>query len=96
MNIKQLSDHILIEPIKAQEKTEMGIFLPDTAEKDKSEQGMIIAVAPGKKTDEGKIIPVSVAPGQKVLFNKYGPSEIKIDGNEYLMAREEDILAIIE
>ncbi len=96
MNIKPLSDHILIEPIKASEKTETGIFLPDTVDKEKSEQGIIIAVGNGKKTDDGKIVPVSVMPGQKVLFMKYGPSEIKVDGKEYLIASESDILAIIE
>ena len=71
-------------------------MLPDTAEKDKSEQGTIIAVGPGKKTDEGKIVPVSVIPGQKVLFTKYGPNEVKIDGKEYLIAKEDDIVAVIE
>lgn len=96
MNIKPLADHILIERIKAEEKTEGGIFLPDTVEKDKSEQGMVIAVGDGKKTDDGKIIPVSVRPGQKVLFTKYGPNEIKIEGKEYLIASESDILAILE
>jgi len=96
MQIKPLSDHILIEPIKEEEKTKSGIFLPDTVQKDKSEQGVIIAVGPGKKTDDGKIIMLSVKPGDKVLFSKYGPSEIKIDGKEYLMAKEDDILAIIE
>jgi len=96
MNIKPLSDHILIEPIKEEEKTSAGIFLPETAEKEKSEQGKVVATGPGKKTDEGKIIPLSVKPGDRVLFQKYGPNEIKIDGKEYLIAREEDILAIIE
>jgi len=96
MNIKPLADHILIEPIKEEEKTRGGIFLPDTASKEKSEEGLVIAVGPGKKTDEGRIIPVSVKPGDKVLFSKYGPSEIKIDDKEYLIAREDDILAIIE
>jgi chaperonin GroES len=96
MNIKPLSDHILIEPIKEEEKTSTGIFLPETAEKEKSEQGKDVATGPGKKTDEGKIVPLSVKPGDKVLFQKYGPNEIKIDGKEYLIAREEDILAIIE
>ncbi len=96
MTIKPLSDHIVIEPIKEEEKTKGGIFLPDTAEKEKSEQGMVIAVGQGKKTDDGKIIPVSVKPGDKVLFTKYGPNEIKVDGKEYLIAKEEDILAIIE
>ncbi len=96
MNIKPLSDHILIEPIKEEEKTKGGIFLPDTAEKEKSEQGIVVAVGPGKKTEDGKIIPVSMKPGDKVLFTKYGPSEIKVDGKEYLIAKEDDILAVIE
>ncbi len=96
MNIKPLSDHILIEAIKEEEKTKSGIFLPDTAQKEKPEQGMVIAVGDGKKTDDGKIVPVSVRAGQKVLFTKYGPTEIKLEGKEYLIAREEDILAIIE
>jgi len=96
MNIKPLSDHILIEPIKEEEKTKAGIFLPETATKEKSEEGKVIAVGPGKKTEEGKIVPVSVKPGDRVLFQKYGPSEIKVDGKEYLIAKEEDILAIIE
>jgi len=96
MVIKPLSDHILIESIKGEEKTKGGILLPETAEKEKPEQGMVVAVGPGKKTDEGKIIPVDIRAGQKVLFTKYGPNEIKVDGKEYLIAREEDILAIIE
>ena len=87
---------MLIEPVKAEEKTSGGIFLPDTAEKDKSEQGVVVAVGDGKKTDDGKIVPVSVRAGQKVLFTKYGPHEIKVDGKEYLIASEADILAIIE
>ena len=96
MNIKPLSDHVLIEPIKEEEKTENGIILPKTAEKEKPEQGRVIAIGPGKRTEEGKIIPVSVKPGQKVLFTKYGPNEIKVDNKEYLIAKEEDILAILE
>jgi len=96
MTIKPLSDHILIEPIKEEEKTKGGIFLPETAEKEKSEQGKIIAVGSGKKTNDGKIIPLSVKAGDIVLFTKYGPNEIKVDGKEYLIAKEEDILAIIE
>ena len=78
------------------EKTKFGILLPDTASKERPEQGVVIAVGPGKKTDDGKIVPVSVMAGHKVLFTKYGPNEIKIDGKEYLIAREDDILAIIE
>ncbi|MDO8504000.1 MAG: co-chaperone GroES [bacterium] len=96
MNIKPLADHILIEPIKGEEKTKSGILLPETADKEKPEQGKVIAVGPGKKTEEGKIIPMEVKPGDKVLFTKYGPNEIKVDDKEYLIAKEEDILAIIE
>lgn len=96
MNIKPLSDHILIEPVKEEEKTKAGIFLPDTASREKSEEGKVIAVGPGKKTEDGKIIMMSVKPGDKVLFTKYGPNEIKVDGKEYLIATESDILAIIE
>lgn len=96
MQIKPLSDHILIEPIKEEEKTRGGIFLPETAEKEKSEQGKVVAVGPGKKTNDGKIIPLSVKAGDIVLFSKYGPNEIKVDKKEYLIAKEDDILAIIE
>ncbi len=96
MNIKPLSDHILIEPVKEEEKTKSGIFLPETASKERPEEGVVIAVGPGKKNEEGKIVPMSVKQGQKVLFTKYGPNEIKIDGKEYLIAKEEDILAVIE
>lgn len=96
MNIKPLSDHILIEPIKEEEKTKAGILLPNTAEKEKPEQGKVIAVGPGRKTSSGKIITLDVKAGDKVLFTKYGPTEIKVDNKEYLIARQEDILAIIE
>jgi len=96
MQIKPLRDHILIEPIKQEEKSRGGIFLPDTVSKDKSEQGKVIAIGNGKKTDDGKIIPLSVKPGDIVLFSKYGPNEIKVDDKEYLIASENDILAIIE
>ena len=96
MKVKPLSDNVLIEPIKEEEKTKSGILLPETAEKEKPEQGKVIAVGPGRKTSSGKIIPVGVKVGQKVLFKKYGPDEIKVDDKEYLIAKEEDILAILE
>jgi len=96
MTIRPLSDHILIEPVKEQEKTTTGIFLPDTATKEKSEEGKVVATGPGKMTEDGKIIPMSVKPGDKVLFAKYGPNEIKVNNKEYLIASESDILAIIE
>ncbi len=96
MKIKPLADHILIEPIKQEEKTRTGILLPETAEKERPEQGRVIAIGPGRKTSSGKIIPIEVKVGQKVLFTKYGPNEIKVADKEYLIAKEEDILAILE
>lgn len=96
MTIKPLSDHVLIEPVKEEEKTKTGILLPETVDKEKPEQGKVIAVGPGRKTSSGKIVPMDVKVGQRVLFTKYGPNEIKVDNKEYLIAKEEDILAIIE
>ena len=96
MKIRPLADHVLIEPIKQEEKTKTGILLPETAEKESPEQGKVIAVGPGRKTDSGKIIPLDVKKGDKVLFTKYGPNEIKVDDKKYLIAKQEDILAILE
>jgi len=96
MQIKPLADRVLIEPISAEEKTESGIILPDTAEKERPEQGKVIAVGPGRPDKHGEFIKMSVKKGDVVLFTKYGPNEIKVDGKEYLIAKEEDILAILE
>ena len=87
MTIKPISNHILIEPIKEEEKTKAGILLPDTAEKEKPEQGKVIAVGPGKKNKKGDFTPLEVKKGDKVLFTKYGPSEIKVNNKEYLIAK---------
>ncbi len=91
MKIKPLADRVLIEPMAVEEKTKSGIILPDTADKEKPEQGKVIEVGPGtlKKT-------MTVKKGDIVLFTKYGPSEIKINNKEYLIAKEDDILAILE
>ena len=96
MNIKPLSDQILVEPVSQEEKAKSGIFLPGTAEKERPEQGRVIAVGPGKRLSSGKRVPLEVKKGDKVLFTKYGPSEIKVGDKEYLIAKEEDILAILE
>ena len=96
MTIKPLEDKVLIEPISQEGKTKSGIVLPDTAEKEKSEQGKVIAVGPGRLDPKGKRIPLSVKKGDIVLFTKYSPSEIKINNKDYLIAKEEDILAIIK
>jgi len=96
MKIKPLSNHILIEPVKEEEKTKAGILLPDTAEKERPEQGKVIAVGPGRKDKKGNFIPLEVKVGNMVLFTKYGPTEIKVDNKEYLIAKDEDILAVLE
>ena len=96
MKIKPLADRVVIEPISAEEKTKGGIILPDTADKEKPEQGKVIAVGPGKILDNGKRQTVGVKVGDKVLFTKYGPTDVKIDDKEYLIAKEEDILAVIQ
>ena len=96
MNIKPLSDHLLLEPLKEDQKTKTGILLPETVEQEKSEQGTVIAVGPGKKGKDGKITPLDVKVGDIVLFSKYGPNEVKVDGKDYLIAEEKDILAILE
>jgi chaperonin GroES len=95
MKIKPLGDRVLIEPLK-EEKKKGGIILPDTVDKERPEKGLVIAVGPGKKDENGKLMPMNVKKGDKVLFTKYGPNEIKVEEKEYLIAREEDILAIIE
>jgi len=94
--LKPLSDYIVLEPIKEEMTTESGLVLPETAEQEKSQKGKVIAVGPGKLNDKGERIPVEVKIGDIVLFHQYGPSEIKIDKKEYLVAKEDDIIAIIE
>ncbi|MBP6885984.1 MAG: co-chaperone GroES [Candidatus Pacebacteria bacterium] len=94
MRIKPLRDQVLIEALKEEVKRG-GIILPDTVTKERPEQGKVVAVGEGRRED-GKVIPLSVKKGDVVLFTKYGPNEIKIDDKEYLIAKEEDILAIIE
>ena len=97
MNLQPLSNHLFIEPIEGDKTTKSGIVLPDTAEKEKPMQGKVIAVGPGKLNEDGDArIPMSVKVGDKVLFKKYGPDEIEIDGKKLLVGEEEDILAIIE
>ena len=94
MKIKPLSDKVVIKALEAEQKTASGIVIPDTA-KEKPAQGEIIAVGPGK-VDDGARVPMTVKIGDKVLYSKYSPQEVKIDGTEYLIIGEEDILAIID
>jgi len=95
MNIRPLGDRVLVEPVETSEMKKGGIIIPDTA-KEKPQEGKVIAVGPGKKTEEGKILPMNVKKGDRVLMPKYGGTEVKLDDKEYQLIREEDILAVIE
>ncbi len=95
MNIKPLADRVVLKVLEAEEKTASGIVLPDTA-KEKPQQGKIVAVGPGRVADDGKTIPMSVKEGDTVLFAKYAGTEVKYKGEEYLIMKESDILAIVE
>lgn len=92
-NLEPLGDKIILKPIEEDEVTKSGIVLPDTAEKEKPEKAEVIAVGPGKTLENGQKSEITVSVGDKVLFTKYGPNEIKIDNEEYLIASMEDILA---
>ena len=96
MNLKPLSNNVIIKASGKEEMTKAGIFLPDTMNKEKPEQGEILAVGPGKIDNNGNKIEMNVKVGQKVVFKKYSPDEVKIDDEEYLIINEEDILAILE
>jgi len=95
MKIRPLQDRIIVKRLEEETKTKGGIIIPDSA-KEKPIEGKIIAVGKGKVTDDGKVLPLDVKVGDKVLFSKYGGTEVKIDGEEYLIMREDDILGVIE
>ncbi len=95
MKFRPLYDRILVERVESEEKTAGGIILPDSA-KEKPQQGKIIAVGHGKRLEDGKLIPLEVKAGDTILFGKYAGSEIKIEGNEYLIMKEDDVLGLVE
>lgn len=95
MKVKPLQDRILVKRIEEEEKTKGGIIIPDAA-KEKPQEGKVIAVGDGKVLDSGARAALTVKPGDKILFGKYSGTEIKVDGEEHLILREDDILAIIE
>jgi len=95
MKIRPLHDRILVERLEEKEVKKGGIIIPDTA-KEKPQEGKVIAVGNGKVTEDGKKIPLDVKAGDKILFGKYSGSEVKLDDKEYLILREEDVLAILE
>jgi chaperonin GroES len=90
--LQPLADRVLVKPIEKEEKTKSGIYLPDTA-KEKPQEGEIMAVGPGKMTDDGKRIPMDLKVGDRVIYAKYGGTEIKVDDDELMILRESDILA---
>ncbi|GBD04954.1 10 kDa chaperonin [bacterium HR20] len=94
MNLTPLYDRVIVRPAEPEEVTKGGIIIPDTA-KEKPMQGEVVAVGNGKVTEDGKVLPLSVKVGDKVLYGKYAGTEIKIDGEDYLIMRESDIFAII-
>lgn len=94
MNLKPLHDRVIVKPSQPEEVTKGGIIIPDTA-KEKPQQGEIIAVGQGKITEDGKVLPLQVKKGDKVLYGKYSGTEVSIDGEDYLIMRESDIFAII-
>jgi chaperonin GroES len=96
VNIKPLGGRILVQPLEEEEVTESGLIIPDTASKEKPQQGKVIALGTGKVTDEGKNIDFRVKVGDKILFKKYSPDEVELGGEEYLVMDEDDILAVIE
>ncbi len=94
MKIKPLADRVVVRPLEAEEKTKGGLFVPDTA-KERPQQGEIVAVGPGRVSDDGKKIPMEVKIGDKILYGKYSGTEVTYDGVEYLIMRESDIFAIL-
>ncbi|MDT8324363.1 MAG: co-chaperone GroES [Bacteroidota bacterium] len=94
MNLKPLSDRVIVRPLEAEEKTAGGLYIPDSA-KEKPQQGEIVAVGPGKLSDDGKQIPMEVKVGDKVLYGKYSGTEVTAGGEDLLIMRENDIFAVI-
>ena len=94
MNIKPLADRIVVKPLEAAEKKQGNIIIPDTA-KEKPMQGEIVAVGPGKVSDNGQKVAMEVKKGDKILYGKYSGTEVQIDGADYLIMRESDVLAVL-
>ena len=95
MNIRPLHDRIIVERLEEEKMTASGIIIPDSA-KEKPQEGTVVAVGKGKVTEDGKVLALDVKVGDKVLFGKYSGTEVKLDGKEFLMMREDDILGVVE
>ena len=96
MNLKPLSNNVIVKPLKQEEMTKSGIVLPDTLDKEKPEKGEVVAVGIGRLLDNGQLAKMTVKVGDKVMFKKYSPDEVKVDNEDYLVLSESDIIAIIE
>ncbi|MFV9503792.1 MAG: co-chaperone GroES [Oscillochloridaceae bacterium umkhey_bin13] len=94
--IRPLGDRVVIKPMEREEKTKSGIFLPDTASKERPMEGTVLAVGEGRRDDSGKLVPMNVRAGDKIVFAKYSGTEFKVDDVEYLILSEKDILGIIQ
>lgn len=92
--IKPMADRVVIEPLEETEEMRGGLYIPDTA-KEKPMQGTVVAVGPGRRTDQGELIEVELKKGDKILYGKYSGTEVTVDGNEYLIVRESDVLAVL-
>jgi chaperonin GroES len=95
MDIRPLHDRIVVKRLEQQEAMQGGLYIPDSA-KEKPQEGQVVAVGNGKKTEDGKVIPLDVKAGDRILFGKYSGSDIKLDGEEYLIMREDEVLAVLE
>ena len=95
MHIRPLYDRIVVKRIEEKETKVGGLFIPDSA-KEKPQEGEVVAVGQGKRNDEGKLIPLDVKAGDRILFGKYSGSDIKVDGNEYMIMREDEVLGILD
>ena len=95
MNIRPLYDRIVIKRIEEQETIKGGIIIPDSA-KEKPQEGEVVAVGKGKRLEDGKMVPLDVQVGDRILFGKYSGSDIRLDGNEYLIMREDEVLGVLD
>ena len=95
MKIRPLQDRVIVKRVEEEEKTKGGIIIPDTA-KEKPQEGLVVAAGPGRVNEEGKVTPLDVKKGDKVLFGKYSGTEVTLEGEEHLIIREEDVLAVIQ
>lgn len=94
--LRPLGDRVIVKPAAKEEMTKAGILLPDTVDKERPEHGEVIAVGPGKTLETGQVAPMSIKIGDKVVFKKYGPDEVKVDDVDYLVISESDVMAVIE